>query len=250
VPATPPQPRRTVAVIVLDRILAVARSARRALPGWGEGSRATWVALVAALGVLVATAVSVIGVLRTPEALAPVTLDPRPSVDQANIPSVGTSPGQARAAATGPTSAPSTAAATVASPTAEPSTTAPPSTAPSPAASTTAPAPAALSADFAIAERALLSYRAAVAISNPGQVPVPQWKLVVTLPRESLTVSSVDGARASRDGAVWTFEPDGRAGQVPVRGSVRVTFRVNGTAGGSAPTACTIDGAACSGLPD
>ncbi|RLQ00384.1 cellulose binding domain-containing protein, partial [Micromonospora sp. CV4] len=112
------------------------------------------------------------------------------------------------------------------------------------------PTPAALGADFAIAEKSLLSYGAAVTISNPGPVPVAQWKLVVTLPRESLRVSSVQGAQASHDGAVWTFVPDGSAGPVSGDAPVRVTFRVNGSAGSSAPTACSIDEVACTGLSD
>ncbi|WP_255544933.1 cellulose binding domain-containing protein [Micromonospora parastrephiae] len=96
----------------------------------------------------------------------------------------------------------------------------------------------------------MLSYGASVTITNPGQVPVPQWTLAVTLPRESLRVSQVEGARAVQDGAVWTFVPDGSAGQVPGGASVRVTFRVNGAPVGAAPTACTIDGTTCTGMPD
>ncbi|MEV4658681.1 cellulose binding domain-containing protein [Micromonospora sp. NPDC049301] len=231
-------------IILLDRIVAIAAAARRVLTGRGDVSRATWVAVVAALGVLIATAVSVIGVLRTPEDLAPVTLDPMPSVDQVGTPAVDTPRAQARPAATSPTrSAPPEA--TPAPHTPEPST-----SAPAPTPTTASPTPAALHAEFAIAENSLLSYGAAVTISNPGQVPVGQWKLAVTLPRESLRVSSVEGARASQDGAVWTFVPDGSAGQVPGAASVRVTFRVNGAPVSSAPTACTIDEVACTGLPD
>ncbi|MGQ5261375.1 cellulose binding domain-containing protein [Micromonospora sp. ZYX-F-536] len=243
-PATPPQPRRTAAIILLDRVVAIASAVKRAFTGRGDGSRATWVAVIAALGVLVATAVSVVGVLRTPERLAPVTLNPSPSTDQVSTPPAGTPRAQARPAATSPTR-PTPPPAT---PTAEPSTSthaSPPSTA-----STASPTPAPLRADFAIAENALLSYGAAVTISNPGPVPVTEWTLVVTLPRDSLRVSSVEGARASQDGAVWTFVPDGSAGQVPGSASVRVTFRVNGSTVGSAPTACTVNGAACAGLPD
>ncbi|PWR08773.1 hypothetical protein DKT68_14505 [Micromonospora acroterricola] len=231
-------------IILLDRIVAIAAAARRVLTGRGDVSRATWVAVIAALGVLIATVVSVVGVLRTPEGLAPVTLDPPPSVDQVGTSPADTPRAQARPAVTSPRpSAP--VETTAAPPTPEPST-----SAPSPSASPAAPTPAALGADFAIEENSLLSYGAAVTISNPGAVPVPQWTLVVTLPRESLRVSSVEGAQASRDGAVWTFVPDGSAGQVSGSASVRVTFRVNGAPVSSAPTACTIDGATCTGLPD
>ncbi|TDC25733.1 hypothetical protein E1211_30705, partial [Micromonospora sp. 15K316] len=116
-------------------------------------------------------------------------------------------------------------------------------------ASTSAPAPTPLRAEFSIDESALLSYRAAVTISNPGAAPAPDWTLVVRLPRESLKVTAVTGARATRDGATWTFVPDG-GGQVPGRGSVQVTFRVAGALVSAAPTACTIDDVACTGLPD
>ncbi|MBQ0902178.1 cellulose binding domain-containing protein [Micromonospora sp. U21] len=233
-------------IILLDRIVAIAAAVRRVLTGRGDVSRATWVAVIAALGVLIATAVSVIGVLRTPEGLAPVALDPPPSADQVGTPPTDTPrAGQAKPAATSPTR-PATPQATATSPTPTPV----PSTTPTPTPATAPPTPAALRADFAIAENSLLSYGAAVTISNPGQVPVAQWKLAVTLPRESLRVSSVEGAQASQDGAVWTFVPDGSTGQVPDSTSVRVTFRVDGSSIGSAPTACTIDGVACTGLPD
>ncbi|MGN9809392.1 cellulose binding domain-containing protein [Micromonospora sp. BQ11] len=232
---------------MLDGIVAIARTVRRALPGRGRGSWATWLALIAATGVLVAAAFFVIGTLRTSEGRAPVTLATPTPVDEVGTPSVGASRGQARPAATAPTTiAPAPAApATTPSPTTEPSAFAPSTVAPSPAAP-----PPALSADLAIGERTLLSYGAAVTISNPGQLPVSRWTLVITLPRESLSVSSVDGAQASRDGAVWTFVPDGTAGPVPGGGSVRVTFRVNGAAVGSDPTACSIDGTACTGPAD
>ncbi|MFG1867089.1 cellulose binding domain-containing protein [Micromonospora arborensis] len=243
-PATPPQPRRTVAIIVLDRIVALVTAARRVLTGRDDFSRAAWVAMIAAIGVLIATAASIIGVLRTPEELTPVALDPPSSVEQVGTPPPGTPRPQSRPAVTSPAlSAPPPAASTTAV-----APTIGASTRPTPTGSTAPPAAAPLNAEFTIADNALLSYGAAVTISNPGSVSVPQWTLTVTLPRESLRVSAVEGARASRDGAVWTFVPDGSAGQVPGSASVRVTFRVNGSVAGSAPEACTIDGAACTGL--
>ncbi|MEU7588636.1 cellulose binding domain-containing protein [Micromonospora sp. NPDC049230] len=243
-PATPPQPRRTVAIILLDRLVAFATAARRVLTGRDDVSRATWLAVIAVLGVLVVTAVLVAGVLRTPEKLTPVTLDPPLSVDRESTPPPGTPRAQARPAATSPAvpAPPPAASATAVPPTAGASTS------PAPTGSTATATPAALVADFAIEDTALLSYGAAVTISNPGSAPAPQWTLVVTLPRESLRVSAVEGARATRDGAVWTFVPDGTAGQVPGSASARVTFRVNGAPAGAAPEACTIDGAACTGL--
>jgi hypothetical protein len=244
VPATPPQPRRTVAIILLDRIVAAAAAVRRVVTGQADVSRATWVAVLAALGVVVATVVSIISVVRTPEQLAPVTLDAPPSVDQLGTPTPGTPRGQARPAATSGTTAASP------SVSAAPPPVEPPTSAPAATPSSAAPTPAALAADFTIEEKALLSYGAAVTINNPGPVPAAQWTLAITLPRESLRVSAVQGARATQDGAVWTFVPDGSAGQVPGGASARVTFRVNGAAVGATPTACTIDGLACGGLSD
>ncbi|MET8091926.1 cellulose binding domain-containing protein [Micromonospora sp. NPDC005220] len=244
-PATPPQPRRTVAIILLDRVVALATATRRVLTGREDVSRATWVALIAALGVLIATVVSVVGVLRTPEKLTPVTLDPPPSVEQVGESPSGTPRAQARPAVTSPAvPAPPPATASSVPPAAASSTR------PTPTGASAEPTPAALGADFAITDNALLSYGATVTINNPGSVPAPRWTLVVTLPRESLGISDVEGAQASRDGAVWTFVPDGTTGQVPGSASVRVAFRVNGSLTGSAPKACTIDGAACAGLPN
>ncbi|MCG5449355.1 MULTISPECIES: cellulose binding domain-containing protein [Micromonospora] len=242
-PATPPQPRRTVAIILLDRVVALVRATRRVLTGREDVSRATWVAVVAALGVLIATAVSIVGVLRTPEKMTPVTLDPPPSVEQVGASPSATPRAQARPALTSPavTAAPSASASSV-----PPAVTS--STRPTPTGATAEPTPEALGAAFAITDNALLSYGATVTISNPGAVPAPGWTLVVTLPRESLGVSGVEGAQVSRDGAVWTFVPDPNTGQVPGNASVPVTFRVNGSLTGSAPKACTIDGVACSGL--
>ncbi|MGC4847544.1 cellulose binding domain-containing protein [Micromonospora sp. DT15] len=234
-----------MAIILLDRVVALVTAARRVLTGREDVSRATWVAVVAALGVLIATAVSVVGVLRTPEKLTPVTLDPPPSVEQVDGSPSATPRAQARPALTSPA---------VAAPPSASASSVPPavasSTRPTPTGTTAEPTPAALGADFAITDNALLSYGATVTISNPGPVPAPGWTLVVTLPRESLGVSGVEGAQASRDGAVWTFVPDPNTGQVPGSASVRVTFRVNGSLTGAAPRACTIDGVACSGLPN
>ncbi|WBB65156.1 hypothetical protein [Micromonospora sp. WMMD812] len=231
-----------MAIILLDRFVALVGAARRALTGQGGGSAVVRVAALASLAVLVATAVPVVLVLRTPERLAPVALDPPPEPAMPETTEHGTPGAEARpATSTRPTPSQSTSAAAP--------TTAPPPTTDGPA-RTTAAAPVPLRADFAIADSALLSYGAAVTIGNPGPAGAPDWKLVITLPRESLDVTGVTGARASRDGATWTFVPDGPAGQVPGRGSVRVTFRVAGAPISATPTACTIDGAACAGLPD
>lgn len=246
-PAPPSQPRRTVAIILLDGIVALARAVWRALAGRGDGARLAQVAIIASVGVLLATAYSVVAVLRTPERLTPVAVGPAPEPATADAPVTGT-PGAQPGWATATPSAPTHDASTAASPVA-----APPATRASAggrsASAPASPTPAALRAEFAVEDSALLSYGAAVTISNPGTAGVPGWKLVIVLPRESLEVGSVSGARASRDGTTWTFTPDEGTRTVPGHGSVRVTFRVNGAAISATPESCTIDGAACTGLP-
>ncbi|WP_406107126.1 cellulose binding domain-containing protein [Micromonospora globbae] len=226
-----------MAIIVLDRIVALAGSLRRTLTG--PASRVTRIAVLASLAVLVATAVPVVLVLRTPERLAPMALDPPPDPLVPTPPEPGTPGAEARPAGS---SRPAPG---------HPTGTGAPTSAASPSASTASPstaAPVPLRAAFAVEESALLGYGAAVTITNPGPARVPAWTLVVTLPRESLRVTEVTGARATQDGATWTFVPDG-SGPVPGGGSVRVTFRVAGAPISSTPTACTIDGVACTGLP-
>ncbi|MEV6370328.1 cellulose binding domain-containing protein [Micromonospora musae] len=225
---------------MLDRIVALARSVGRTAAGRSTGSRAARIAVLAVLTVLAATAVPVILMLRAPEQLAPVALDPPPRTG----PAAPTEPGTPGAEARPATSAHPTTSHAVE--TASPSSAAPPSRAP---ASASAPAPTPLRAELSIDESALLSYRAAVTISNPGTAPAPDWTLVVTLPRESLKLTAVTGARATRAGATWTLVPDD-GGQLPGKGSVQVTFRVAGALVSAAPTACAIDGVACTGLPD
>ncbi|MEH0821463.1 MULTISPECIES: cellulose binding domain-containing protein [unclassified Micromonospora] len=241
-PSSPPQQRRTVPIIVLDRIVALAGHCRHAVTRLRGLSRHTPVLIVASLAVLVAAAVPVVMILRTPERLAPVALPP------ADMPlptgSAEARPGQARPAAS---NAPGTARTTT--PLVDPSAvrvTPPSPDAPSPTPNT----PVALTAAFVIEDRALLSYGAGVTISNAGRARATNWTLVITLPRETLQISSVTGARATQEGARWTFVPDETTTEVPPGGFVRVTFRVSGAAISSTPTACTINGAACTGLPD
>ncbi|MGK5440224.1 cellulose binding domain-containing protein [Micromonospora sp. URMC 105] len=230
-------------IIVLDRIVALAGHGRHAVTRLRGLSRHTPVLIVASLAILIAAAVPVVLILRTPERLAPVALPP------ADVPlptgSAEARPGQARPAAS---DAPGTAR--TATPLVDPSAArvAPPSP-DAPSATPPPDAPAALAAAFVIESRALLSYGAGVTISNDGRVKATNWTLVITLPRESLQISSVTGARVTQSGATWTFVPDETTAQVPPGGFVRVTFRVSGAAISSTPTACTIDGAACTGLP-
>jgi hypothetical protein len=227
-----------MAVVVLDRIVAVVGSARRAFAGRRGGRRPTWMAAIVLSALPVVAGVALVVALDGPERPAPVVPDPQAEVDAPSTPDVGGRESGADPAASRPSEAAPRMPA-VAAPT--------PNTSPT---VVTAPGTrAALRAAFAVEEHALLSYGAAVTISNPGSTRVTDWTMVITLPRESLDITSVSGARATREGATWTFQPDGTDGQVPGGTSVRVTFRVAGPAITSAPTACTIDGAACAGLP-
>ncbi|MET8906618.1 cellulose binding domain-containing protein [Micromonospora sp. NPDC004551] len=246
-PAPPSPPRRTLPIILLDGLVAAAGAVRRAVTGRRDGSRLAYVAIVASLGVLLATALSIVTVLRTPEQLTPVAVGPGEGVPATEPAATGTpddrpEPGLATARASAPPLT-STARAVPAPPATPHSTGAPSATTPAP------PPPVPLGATFAVEDSALLSYGAVVTIDNPGPVAAPTWTLVVVLPRESLRVTSVTGARASQDGTTWTFVPEGTDGAVPGHGTVRVTFRVSGAAISATPTACTIDGAACAGLP-
>ncbi|MEU2612511.1 cellulose binding domain-containing protein [Micromonospora sp. NPDC007271] len=231
----------------MDGVVVGARAVRRALGGRGDGSRLAHVAIAASLGVLLATTYSIVAVLRTPERLTPVAVSPAPGVAATSVLTTGT-PGEPPSPT--PTSrTPTRAATTGGRPTTPPA--APPPGAPSVEVPSAAAAPTRipLRADFAVVENALLSYGAAVTIANPGPTAVTDWALVIVLPRKSLEITSVSGARASRDGAVWTLVPEGSGGVVPGHGSVRVTFRVSGAAISATPTACTIDEVACTGLP-
>ncbi|SCG65064.1 Cellulose binding domain-containing protein [Micromonospora coxensis] len=231
---------------MLDLAATVPTAIRRALTGRGDGSRLLGWSVLAVLAVVVAAVLLVASVLRDPERLAPAAQDPAPPAGAVIVP---------EPVATRDTAGPATPRASVsARPSSGPrrSTPARPSPAGTPDGTPpsrpTTPAPAALGADFVIESPQLLSYGAAVTINNPGAVPATGWTLVVTLPRDSLDVTHVDGARATQSGATWTFVPDDTTGLVAGQGQVRVTFRVTGPPQTSAPTACTVDGTACGGV--
>ncbi|AGZ40785.1 cellulose binding domain-containing protein [Actinoplanes friuliensis] len=92
----------------------------------------------------------------------------------------------------------------------------------------------------------LLGYHLDVTITNPAPRAHTDWRLVVTLPRSTLSVSGVSGATATQDGAAWTFTPDDTTSRVAPRASVTVSFNVNGaTLLNAAPTDCQIDNTPC-----
>jgi hypothetical protein len=210
----------------------------------GRSRRAAviWIVLAGA-AVVVGTVLLVAAFLRSSTGLAPLGVASPP-------PAVGSPP----AAATDPTASPSPAAVPEPVPSAagaapvEGRPAAPPTRTRTPPPATPVP----LTARYAATEggQGLLGYGATVTIANPGRVPVDGWLLTVTLPRPTLTVTDVRGATARGDGATWTFTPDGATNRVPAGGTVRVSFQVRGaTLVAARPTACTIDGSPCAGLP-
>jgi hypothetical protein len=80
----------------------------------------------------------------------------------------------------------------------------------------------------------------AVIITNPG---------TITVPPPANSVSAVSGATARQNDATWTFVPLDATRWILPGGSVRLSFQVNGVTLASAPTACTIDGQPCAGIP-
>jgi hypothetical protein len=95
----------------------------------------------------------------------------------------------------------------------------------------------------------VLGYRGAVVITNPATKTVDGWTVTITVPPLASSVSAVSGASARRNGATWTFVPVDATRQISPGGSVRLSFQVNGVTLASAPTACTVDGRPCAGIP-
>lgn len=238
-------PPRTRAVAVLDLVLAVPAAVRRLaglprrLVTGRQGNRLMMrVLVIAAVAVVAGTALIAASLLRTTDGFAPLEIGPRPAPEAVDTPapdSAGIGRNSSTAMAAPP---PGTAPGTE------------PPTGPSP---TGAPAPARplpLTAEYATQDPSLLGYGGSVAITNPGPTTVGDWTLVITLPRPTLSVTDVVGAEATQDGSTWTFVPAATGGEIPTGGSILITFRVFGaTLGGGTPTACSVDGQTCTGLP-
>jgi hypothetical protein len=165
---------------------------------------------------------------------APTGEQPEPSASSASSPAPPPPP------ASGPQSAgsvPATTAPTTA-------TTTPP-TPTTPARPPAAPARLAAQYGAVSGETSLVGYGAAITVSNAGAATAQGWTVVLTLPRPTLQITDVRGATVTRDGAVWTFTPDNTTRAVAAGASKVVRFVVGGAPLQSTPTACTIDGAAC-----
>ena len=236
VPGSRPRPPRTLAVALLDSVLdaliAVRALARRLVPvRLRRDRRLRRGVAIASLAIVVGLGVLVVVLSQAPERFSPLDAGRQPDPNVAAPPPVG-SPGAGFSPPPSPP-APTPRASTVTVPFAGP-----------PTVSHTTPR-STLTARLTVDDTGLVSYRTSVSIDNPGSRSTTGWTLVVTLPRQTLTVTEVVGAQVTRKGATWTFVPDGSTRTVRDHGAVEVRFRVDGAFLGAAPTDCTIDGRAC-----
>jgi uncharacterized protein YndB with AHSA1/START domain len=128
------------------------------------------------------------------------------------------------------------------------------SAAPDPRGASAAPAAAgaaSLTAAYQQEGAHLGGYTGRVTVTNPGPVPTEGWTVVmsipmaVSLPILGSTVRTISGASHKQDADTVTFTPTGDTRRVPPGKSVSFTFEVDGV---TKPTACTVDGRACSGI--
>lgn len=242
---TRPGPPRTRAVAALDLVQDSVATVRRLLrmpvrmaADPRAGRVLTRGVLVAGAAVVVGTAALVVALLRGPDGFAPMGVGPGPDPEVVRPPGPGQAGIGPRSSAAGQTPAPTPPA----------QSTTPPAGSPSAVGPSTGVPPAPLAAEYATERISLVGYQATLTINNPGAAPVDGWTAVITLPRRTLSVAEVRGARPTQDGATWTFVPDRGTRQVPAGGRVQITFRVDGASlGSTAPTGCTVDGRPCGG---
>jgi Cellulose binding domain len=240
------RPRRSPTVILLDALLRLATAVQTGgVPGAGAGGRRrpdrTAVAWLLA-GLLVAvggTGWLVVALLRNPAGLA----DLPPGV-------VAAPPARTSAEALPSTVRPSLRAATT--PTA--STPGPSRSVEKGRSAGSSSRPAAggahLTAGYTAAD-GLLGYRANVTVTSHGPGTSDGWKLTITMPRPTLRLVAVSGASVKQNGSVWTFTPTEDSRRIPAGDSAVVVFDVRGaTLVDGRPTACQLDGEACTGLTE
>jgi hypothetical protein len=236
--------RRSPSVVLLDAMLGLATRVQTAnLPGSAGGKRRGRAAIAWLVGgTLVAaggTALLVGAVLRTPDGLTDlppggVVAAPAPSTSGSAVPVTTRSSASPSARTTTPVASASSVSR------------APEKTTPSGLPSVAGGSH--LTAAYS-APGGLLGYRANVAVTSEGPDRADGWQLTVTMPRASLQLAAVSGATVKQDGKVWTFTPTDDTRQVPAGSTVTVVFDVLGaTLVDARPTACAINGEACSGL--
>ncbi|MEV4753683.1 cellulose binding domain-containing protein [Micromonospora sp. NPDC049559] len=233
------RPRRTLAVVLLDSVLdgfaAVRRLAGRVRAATLRDRRLLRGLAVASAVLVAGTAILLVALLTGPgetgrPQVAPATEPGMVASVEPVTPGVGVS-----AEASAPPPAPRESPAGPPAP-------------PSPGSPQSAASAALLAARFAVDDKALISYGASVLISNSGSAPANGWTLVITLPRQTLSITDVVGAQATRNGATWTFVPDPSTAQVRAGAAAQVRFRVDGAPIGATPTSCTVNGRPCDGL--
>jgi O-glycosyl hydrolase len=87
-------------------------------------------------------------------------------------------------------------------------------------------------------------FTAQVAISNTGSSPISSWNLAFTFPGDQKVTSDFNGT-SSQSGETVTLTNASYNGSIPVNGSVTIGFQGTWTNSDAAPTAFTLNGAAC-----
>jgi hypothetical protein len=222
-----------------SRLIAWLRPGR---PDWTPERRSRAAAISAALLLVFAVSAVVAARMATPPKAGPPQVGgaAQPPPGFAVAPGIPGNPGGVGRLSSGsPVATPSIPV--VPTGTDDPSAPAPPSAAPAPTAGTTG-----LAASYRTAQRWIGGYKGEVTIDNSGGVVADGWTVSVTLPLLGLAVSDTHGAEFRQSGRTVTFTPTGDTRAVGVSGSVHFDFAVNGV---GEPTGCTVNGAACAGIP-
>ncbi|MFI5889814.1 hypothetical protein ACIA5D_06795 [Actinoplanes sp. NPDC051513] len=236
---SPPRPRRSPSVVLLDALLGLVTAVQT---GNMPGRRRAGLLWLAA-GVLVVaggTTILIGALMRAPGGLTDLTPPEKAAPAPPPVTSVA-----APAVTTHKTSAAPTASATPVS-----SSPAGSASAKGPAGAPASSAGSRLTAAYAAAGgTGLLGYQATVTLAAQGPGPSADWRLTVTLPRSTLQVAAVDGATVEREGAVWTFTPDDSTRQIAAGATAVISFEVRGaTLVDAQPTDCRVGDEVCSGL--
>src|SRR3954468_11323545 len=105
------------------------------------------------------------------------------------------------------------------------------------------PAAYAETATFSVTNPWSTGYQAGVVVKNDTSAALSTWRVELTLP-SGTTVSNAWNATQATSGNTYTFTPAGWNAQVAPGASVEFGLIVNGT---GRPTACLVNGKACTG---
>jgi uncharacterized protein YndB with AHSA1/START domain len=109
------------------------------------------------------------------------------------------------------------------------------------------PSPSGLTAAYKTEDVRVSGYDATITIQNPTGQAVRDWTVRLSLQLLDLRVRDVEGATAKPGRNEVIFTPVEATRSVSAGGSVKVSFRVDGL---GRPTACSIDGRPCHGIPE